>query len=233
MPSKKKIQRLNQDLITNIILSPELINTVSTADQAEMAIPSYLNKNPFVRAMFWRRYDAVYRLSKLKPNMTVCEFGCGIGVFLPTLAAEVKQVYAIDLYPQYAQELTKRQGLKNITFIKDLSHVPDHSLDLMIAVEVMEHLDDPAGFTRIFTKKLKPTGRLVMSGPTESWVYKLGRFIVGYNKYHDYHEHNVYQLIDIIAKNGFMVNQTLRFPYPLFPLFLICTYGVKNNQYDQ
>lgn len=227
MKSKtNRIQRIDRSLIARIINSPHLQNTVPDADQAEMAIPSYLNKNPFIRAMFWRRYDVVYHLAHLKPEMTVCEFGCGIGAFLPTLTAEVERVYAVDLFPQYAQELAKELNLE-ITFSEDLSKIPDESLDLIVAVEVMEHLDDPASYSRLFAQKLKPGGRLIMSGPTESWLYKLGRFMVGYNKYQDYHEHNAYQLRRIISENSFDLQETIRYPSPLLPLFLICPYRVK------
>jgi len=224
-----KIQRINQDLIADIIHSCQLMDSVSEADQAEMAIPSYLNKNPFIRAMFWRRYDLVYRLSNLQPDMTVCEFGCGIGAFLPTLAREVRQVYAVDLFTQYAQELSKRKSL-DVSFSQDMNSIPDHSLDLIISVEVMEHLDDPAAYTRTFAKKLKPDGRLIMSGPTESWLYKTGRFMIGYNKYHDYHEHNVYQLRRIIADNGFTLQKTIRFPSPLLPLYLISPFQITTSE---
>lgn len=223
-----RIQRLDRDQIARIITSPELRGTVPDADQAEMAIPSYLNDNPFVRAMFWRRYDLVHRLAKLTPEMVVCEFGCGIGVFLPTLAAEVRQVYAVDLFPQYAQALAGEKGL-DITFSKDLVNIPDGTLDLIFAVEVMEHLDDPASITRLFLQKLKPDGRLIMSGPTESRLYKFGRALVGYNKYHDYHEHNVFELRQIISENGFDLQRTIRYPSPLLPLFLVCLYRVKSE----
>jgi len=224
----KKIKRISRKLIAGVIHSPELKDIVSDADQAEMAIPSYLNKNPFIRALFWRRYDVVYRLADLKSNMTVCEFGCGIGAFLPTLSAETEKVYAVDLFPQYAQALARRLVF-DATFAKDMSQIPDGSLDLIIAVEVMEHLNDPEGYTHRFAEKLKPDGRLIMSGPTESWLYKLGRFLVGYNKYHDYHEYNVYQLRRIIAENGFALQETIRYPSPLLPLFLICPYHLNPN----
>jgi 2-polyprenyl-3-methyl-5-hydroxy-6-metoxy-1,4-benzoquinol methylase len=199
---------------------------MSEADQAEMAIPSYLNKNPFVRAMFWRRYDTVYRLAGLTPEMAVCEFGCGIGAFLPTLTSETAKVYAVDLFPQYAQAMAHKLDL-SVTFSEELSSVPDRSLDVLFAVEVMEHLKDPVPYLRLFTQKLKPDGRLIMSGPTESALYKAGRFLVGYNKYHDYHERNVYELVEIIAANGFKLERTIRYPSVLLPLYLICLFTVE------
>ena len=80
--SEKKIKRIDKEIIEGIINAPPLESEITEAQQAEMAIPSYLNKNPFIRNLFWNRYDEIYRLANLRADMTVCEFGCGIGVFL-------------------------------------------------------------------------------------------------------------------------------------------------------
>ncbi len=224
--NQKQIERIDRTIIADLIASVNCLEAVPSADQAEMAIPSYLNKNPFVRAMFWTRYDVVYRLAHLKTDMVVCEFGCGIGVFLPTLTQHVAQVYAVDLFPQYAQELARELDL-SVTFLDDLSSLPDDSLDLIFAVEVMEHLDDPESYTHLFARKLKIGGKLIMSGPMESTLYKFGRTLVGYNKYHDYHKHNASELRQIISQNGFSLERTLRFPSPFLPLYLICPFQVE------
>lgn len=224
----KRVKRIDRGTILEIVNSENVNGRVSTMDQAEMAIPSYLHQNPFIREIFWRRYDKVYSLARIEAGMSVCEFGCGIGAFLPTLTEAAKEVYAIDLFPQYAHALANKLDL-DITFAEDMSIIPDRSLDIIFAVEVMEHLDNPKAFTRLFAQKLKPGGHLIMSGPTESWLYKFGRFLIGYNKYHDYHEFNVFQLVDIITGNNFESLKTIRFPSPLLPLFLISDFLVDNN----
>ncbi|MCB2213865.1 class I SAM-dependent methyltransferase [bacterium] len=224
-----RIHRTDRELIQNIIAGSNQVNNISEADQAEMAIPSYLNANPLIRAIFWRRYDRIYRLAELASDMVVCEFGCGIGAFLPTLSSETAQVYAVDLFPQYAEALARELNL-SVTFSRELSSVPDGSLDVLFAVEVMEHLHDPVAYLKLFAKKLKPSGRLIMSGPTESTLYKIGRFMVGYNKYHDYHEHNVYELVEVITANGFELERTIRYPSPVLPLNLICSFTLEDQE---
>ena len=224
----KGVKRIDRATILEVVNSENFNGRVSSMDQAEMAIPSYLHQNPLIREILWRRYETVYKLASLKAAMTVCEFGCGIGAFLPTLAEAVKNVYAVDLFPQYAQALAEKLEL-DVTFAEDMSKIPDGSLDIIIAVEVMEHLDDPDAYTQLFAQKLKPGGHLIMSGPTETWFYKFGRFLIGYNKYHDYHEFNAYQLRRIIAENNFQTLKTIRFPSPILPLFLICDFLVRKN----
>lgn len=225
--SKKKIKRIDRGTIEQVINAPHLQSSITEAKQAEMAIPSYLNKNPFIRSLFWNRYDMIYRLAELDSEMSVCEFGCGIGVFLPTLAPEVKKTYAVDIFPQYAQEMAKIYDLE-VEFSRDMDSVPDDSLDLIIASEVMEHLEDPGAYARLFARKLKAGGRLIMSGPTESWIYKLGRILAGYHKYHDYHPHDVYQLHEIITKNGFQTMIQTPYPWKTIPLHMINVYAVNH-----
>jgi hypothetical protein len=65
-----------------------------------------------------------------------------------------------------------------------------------------------------------------MSGPTENTLYKIGRFMVGYNKYHEYHRHNVYGIRQAIIENGFDLEQTVMFPSRLVLLNLICSFQV-------
>ena len=137
----------------------------------------------------------------------------------------MKKVYAVDIFPQYAREMARIYDL-NIQFSKDLDGVPDDSLDLIIACEVMEHLEDPGAYARLFAQKLKTGGRLIMSGPTESWIYKLGRILAGYNKYHDYHPHNVCQLHEIITQNGFKTIIKTPYPWSIVPLYNINYYEV-------
>ena len=220
------VQRIDKVLLTDVIAKVNHMNSASEADQAEMAIPSYLNKNRLVRSIFWRRYDQVLKLSNLNDNMTVCEFGCGIGVFLPTLSKSVAKTYAVDLFPQYGHELARELNL-DVEFSTSLDTIPDNSLDILFAVEVLEHLDDLKTGLGIIFRKLKPGGKLIMSGPTESTLYKIGRFIVGYNKYHDYHRNNVYTLCQSILANAFELEKTVYFPNRLILLNLICLFRVN------
>ena len=217
------VQRIDKALISGVVGRTNQIHSVPEADQAEMAIPSYLNPNPLVRSIFWKRYAQVYKLSDLSKDMTVCEFGCGIGAFLPTLSKNVAKTYAIDLFPQYAYELAQELNL-NIVFSTSLNTIPDNSLDILLAVEVLEHLDDLKASLEIIFRKLKPGGKLLMSGPTESTLYKVGRFVIGYNKYHDYHRNDVYDLCQGILENGFELEKTVYFPNRLILLNLICLF---------
>ncbi len=43
--------------------------------------------------------------------------------------------------------------------------MPDSSYDILVAIEVLEHLLDPAGFVRSAHRKLKPGGMMFLTTP--------------------------------------------------------------------
>lgn len=182
----------------------------------EMAIPSYLHPNPLVRWLFWRRYSRLAELAALRPDMTVLEFGCGIGVFLPTLCAGAGRVLATDLFPQYAKRLVERRGLA-VTFVDSADAVPGDSLDLIVAADVLEHVPDLETYLEQFRAQLRAGGRLLVSGPTESRVYRLGRIVAGFGDKGAYHLTDIRKLRRSISAAGFVPARTRYLPFALPP----------------
>ena len=201
------------------------ISGISDLNKDEMAIPSYLHWNPLIRWLIWRRYEHISYLSGFLREMAVLEFGCGTGVFLPELAAKCNNVYAIDLFPEYAKILCKELSLK-VCFKDDIAELQDASLDIIIAADVLEHLHDNelAEYLVVFSKKLKSNGRLIVSGPTENIVYKIGRVFSGFAGKGDYHHTNINNLIDAISKYFDLQRiKSLPFTFPPY-LFKICEF---------
>lgn len=198
---------------------------IDTHHMDEMAVPSYLHGNPLIRWLMKRRYQVIASLARLSPDLSVLEFGCGSGVFLPELSANCRQVYAIDLFPEYAKLLVEKHHLR-VTFPDQLADLEDGSLDLVIAADVLEHLDHPETCVDLFFSKLKPSGRLIVSGPTETIVYRLGRMLAGFGGKGDYHHTNIDALIRQIVACRFQLHQWRGLPLPIPPhLFKVCEFG--------
>jgi len=197
---------------------------MSDHDRDEMAIPSYLHANPLVRWLMWRRYETIARFLDDVNGTSALEFGCGLGLFLPELKRRFDTVTAIDLFPDYAQALCERHEL-GIRFAENLGAVADASLDVIVAADVLEHIEDLPAYVAEFGLKLKPDGRLIVSGPTENKLYQLGRIAAGFRGKGDYHHTNVDRLLVDICANGFVHRRTRRLPLPLLPaLFKICEF---------
>jgi 2-polyprenyl-3-methyl-5-hydroxy-6-metoxy-1,4-benzoquinol methylase len=199
---------------------------ISARDKDEMAIPSYLHKNPLIRWLMWKRYALIARLSEFRSDMAVLEFGCGTGVFLPELSRRCAKVYAMDLFPEYAQHLSRQLSLK-IAFVPSLAEIPSGSLDLIVAADVLEHLTDKDRLEVLstFSAKLKDSGRFIVSGPTENRMYRAGRIVAGFGGKGDYHKTHIDALMVIIIRAGFIQlrQKTLPFVFPPY-LFKVCEF---------
>lgn len=206
-----KIKTLSP-LEVHTLIDAVRLDRASDSDRDEMAIPTYLHPNPLIRWLFWRRYTVVGDLCAFTGSEDVLEFGCGIGAFLPSLCAAARCVSAIDLFPEYARHLAHSRGLA-VQFPAVLSDVPDASLDRVIAADVMEHLDDPLAYLHEFQRVLRPGGLLLVSGPTESFVYKIGRLAAGYAGKGDYHHTNIYHLEQTILGDGWKRHAVRALPF--------------------
>ena len=200
------------------------IENISEHDRDEMAIPSYLHANPLIRWLMWKRYDTIAAMLAGGYDKTVLEFGCGVGLFLPHLCRQYGTAYAVDLFPEYAKSLTKNKGITP-RFVDTTDALGDSSLDAIVAADVLEHIEDLDQYLALFKQKLKHGGQFVVSGPTENFVYKLGRVVAGFGDKGDYHHTNIDKLIEEISAAGFEPTEIKTLPFPFAPsLFKICNF---------
>lgn len=170
----------------------------------DMAYPSYLFGNPLSRYVFWKKLEYVLATAELQPDSAVFDFGCGSGILLPALCRENRRVWATDLRLEPAQHLAQELALEGITFIPgDMwpDHIAGHSLDVIIAANVLEHVAERKKILNQFAGKLVTGGRLVISGPTENRLYRLGRRIVGFTG--EYHVATVQDVLNDALDTGF------------------------------
>lgn len=191
-----------------------------------MAIPSYIHSNPMIRWLMWERYRRIAQMAELDKSKCVIEFGCGIGVFLPTLTSLAGEVHAVDLVPQYARKLCRMLGLE-ATVTEDLSCIPERYADVIIAADVLEHVDDPAACVQELGSRLKSGGKLIVSGPTEGTIYKLGRIVAGFGGKGEYHHTDIGSLREVVQGCGFQLEASRSLPFWLPPhLFQILRFGL-------
>jgi len=202
-------------------------SSTSAYDKDEMAIPSYLHPNPLINWIVWRRHHILLNFAKDLPNKSVLDFGCGLGIFLPSLAENAQTVYAVDLFPEYAQELCRLRKL-NVTIGTTLGIVEDNSLDYIFAAEVLEHIKDLDHMITIMAAKLKPGGAILLSLPTENFLYKIGRTLAGFRDKGDYHERNADQALHIIARNtSLKLTKKSYIPLPFEPSLYVTAHFEK------
>jgi len=106
----------------------------------------------------------------------VLDVGCGAGGLRPFLHDIIESYAGVDAI-QY-------EGLApGIAFIRaDLNRdpipVPDHSVDVAISVETIEHLENPRAFVRELVRIAKPGGWIVVTTPNQRSLVSLGALLL-------------------------------------------------------
>lgn len=209
----------------------------------EMCVRAYCHNNPIIRWLFWSRQDKALDLARLEPNETVLDYGCGLGIALPTLARLAKQVVAIDTDVSGGQHMAQLYRLENIRFIDQadqltrlVEEIAPGSIDCVTALDVFEHIDDLESVVRVLHTILSSRGRVIISGPTESWAYRLGRRLAGFTKIAGYGVENPFHKTDIstirtlFSQRGFrLVRDTILPPWPLPTAFVLLRFEPITN----
>lgn len=186
----------------------------------------YAHPNPVARAIFWQRLETGYRMLRDVPADTkVLDLGGGSGAFLPALARRFADVSVVDLDLDDARRVATHYQLKNARlFERDISTWnSDETYDLVVTMDVLEHFADKSVPRRFLDKRLKPNGLLLVSLPTENWIYRLGRIVLGKTKPAD-HYHAAHELVRYYRDAGYALLAKRSVPRlgPLaLPLFYI------------
>jgi SAM-dependent methyltransferase len=212
----------------NVFIEPT--RTILSNDKSpalyESAFPAYANPNPLINFLFWQRVQKVMQyLEKRKPFRHVMDFGCGGGVMLPFLSQIAQTVVALDID---LEPITKMQSLINfspsIEILDGQQHPLDSfkpaSFDLILALDVLEHVDDLDLTLQQLGSLLIPGGEIIVCGPTENIFYQLGRKFAGSDYSGDYHVRNIYDIKDALSRvTEVQTMATLYYPLPLFKIY--------------
>jgi len=172
----------------------------------EAAFPAYLHTNPCISFLFWKRLKiAMHYIEKHSPYKSILDFGTGSGVMLPFLCSMAEHVHAIDIDLSPLVKINKFRPLPgNLTPLQmadgQSDIIPTESFDLIVALDVLEHIEEREKIFRWLLGLLKPDGRIIFSGPTENMLYKLGRKIAGRQFTGGYHTSNIIEVKKVFSR---------------------------------
>lgn len=192
----------------------------------EAGFPAYSHPNPLINWLFWQRlHIAMNYIEKEAPYEKALDFGCGSGVMLSFLAQTSHQVIATDIDLTPLERMKQYIPLTENVLVVNASQVPlsqlgAKSFDIISALDVLEHVDDLRHTLTELLNLLKPGGRLVVSGPTENLLYRIGRKLAGPEYSGEYHVRGIREIKRETARLARVRHvATLYWPIPLFEIF--------------
>jgi SAM-dependent methyltransferase len=111
----------------------------------------------------------------LRPDAAVLLLGCGAGSTVRRLRrrAPTCSIVGLDLDPNAVAACASRdpQGTYRVSDIETDGLGERESVDLVIALDVLEHLKDDSGVVERAAAVLKPHGLLVVNVPAHPWLF--------------------------------------------------------------
>mgnify|MGYP002624936234 FL=1 len=134
----------------------------------KLLFPTYRNRYLFVQ-------NYLKYISHANPVGHALNLGTGEGDYDPMIAAHCEQLVSCDINAQdvdFAKSLN--QQVKNLRYrvenALDLSF-PDNSFDLIVSVDVIEHVGQPQRMLEEVARVLKPGGRALITFPCSDFPF--------------------------------------------------------------
>ena len=135
-------------------------------DTGERMIPEF-HKGTFMYGEHFVRYQSVASLVKDK---IVLDIACGSGYGTKKLAETANKVVGVDIDAPTVAYAKKHFHAKNVEYLKgDGVKIPleDHSVDVVVSFETIEHIVKYETFLDECKRVLKPKGIMILSTPND------------------------------------------------------------------
>lgn len=193
-------------------------------DNDPYTFAAYVHKNPLMSWLFWKRPETALRFAGPRVSISsVLDYGSGAGVILKSLSDQGAVVTICDPYPEISvhvlHELPLETHARTIFDIKDVGE--NDYYDYIFALDVLEHVPDIFHEVAALVVSLQKGGMLIISGPTESWAYKLGRWLARLTSPHKesfsdtHHVRTIYDIEKILGDAGLVRENLKRLYWPI------------------
>lgn len=124
----------------------------------------------FLRECIDRHFGTDSRHLRPLAGRTALDVGCGAGLLTEPLARMGAHVTGLDAAPELIEAARTHAGESGlaIRYVAGELAELDGQYDLVTAMEVVEHVADPASFVRTLAARLAPGGLLLMSTPNRT-----------------------------------------------------------------
>lgn len=143
-------------------------------------------------------------------NRQVLDVGAGSGVFSRMLLDTDQAESAICVDPYYAQESREDHNGKTIAFVKQTTQ---QGQDLMLMMDVLEHVDDDRELLEHYADQLEPGARILITVPAFKFLWS------GHDVFLEHRRrYTLGQVEDLVASAGLELEKGRYFFGLLFPV---------------
>ncbi|HEY7328734.1 MAG TPA: class I SAM-dependent methyltransferase [Gemmataceae bacterium] len=143
----------------------------------------------------------------------ILDLGCGVGTHLNMLS-EIGEVWGADPSPLELDYCRSRfSGRLDCISLPDQVPYEDKTFDVVVMLDVLEHIEDDAGALACIRDILKPGGVLLLTVPALNWLWT--QYDVHAHHYRRYHRR---PLLTLLQKAGFQIRLLSYMNFFLFPL---------------
>jgi ubiquinone/menaquinone biosynthesis C-methylase UbiE len=162
----------------------------------ERVIPGQVNDD------LWSEHLARYAFaSRFAEGKRILDAGCGTGYGSAELAQSALQVTGLDIAPEAVEYARATYPIPNLHFLVAscvATPLRPNSFELVIAFEVIEHLEDYRAFLNECARVVTPQGLFIVSSPNKSY-YAESRAKTGPNPFHQ-HEFEADEFVSELSR---------------------------------
>ena len=217
-------QNLNYRMIDGIkCFSPEVANASEDFPESGFDIAENKDKEVWSQNFFWsssrnRLFKRiVYGHLKSKGKTKYLEIGCATGEFIRQIVEnENLEITGSEIYLKALVHAQK--NFPNVNFIQyDITKGSiGEEFDLIVAFDVIEHIEDDAAAISNINKMLGKDGCLIITVPQHMFMWSNLDVILQHKRRYSRRD-----LMTKLQENGFDISYATSFLFTLFPLMLI------------
>lgn len=185
-------------------------------------------KGPY-KALHWLtplRMQYISQILSLFPSAKILDVGCGGGLMSLPLARQGYQVWGVDQTPGSIETAKAKSDAENlnIMFYTDLKDLGDEKFNLILLLEVLEHVRSPESLLSDLKKYLYPGGKIIISTLNRTIMsYLLGIVVAekilkwapeGIHEWKDFIKPS--ELIFMLKRQGFEAISLQGYEYSIF-----------------
>jgi SAM-dependent methyltransferase len=161
--------------LVECILCKHLFNNAIQDNEKNPGHGSFLTNAPVSQSMFARRRETLeFLLADDDNSMDVLEVGAGSGALAAIFAESNNKVTIVEPESIIDLERLNKLGVRVIRDNWPTNQLVDEKFDLILCVQVLEHIARPREFLLEIAKHLRDSGKIYMEVPSGDFVKKHG-----------------------------------------------------------